>query len=169
MPQPAAVIQPAPSAVRRQLNRLARALALLVQLRKLQRDHLRDAAIVHGHAVEHVGRLDRAAVVGDEEELRPVGELAQRLREAADVALVERGIDLIEDAEGRGLDTQDREKQRRRCQRPLATGELRETTDALARGPSVDLDAGILGIVRGAERGLPAVEQALEEETELAI
>src|SRR5207237_8660864 len=108
--------------------------ALLVQLRELQRDDLRHAAVVHGHAIQHVGGLDGRAVVRDDDELRAVGELAQRLREPADVALVERGIDLIEHAERRGLYAQDREEQRRRGKGTLAAGELRERSDALARG-----------------------------------
>src|SRR5712691_9066555 len=155
------------------------ACALRAHLREAQRDYLRDPVVVHGNAVEHVGRLDGAAVVRDEHELRAVGELSERLREPADVALVERGVDLVEHAEGRGPYTQDREQQGRRGKRALAAGELVEASDPLARGPRVDLDARLLVAVRFAlsarafvarpERRLAAVEQPLEEEPELAV
>src|SRR5439155_5016621 len=168
MPQPAVTIQPAASAVRRQVT-LARALALLVQLRELERDDLRNAAVIHRHPVEHVDGLDRPAVVRDHDELRAIGELAERLRETADVPFVERGIDLVEDAERRRLHAEDREQERRGGEGALAARELREAADALSGGTRVDLDARILRIVGGPERRLPAVEQALEEDAELAV
>src|SRR2546428_254949 len=119
-------------------------LAMLVELVQLQRDHFRNAAVVHRDAVEHVGGLDRPAVVRDDDELRAVGELAQRLREAPDIALVERGVDLVEDAERRRLHPQDRKEQRRCGEGALAARQLRERTDALAGRPRVDVDARLV-------------------------
>ena len=71
--------------------------------------------------VQGVGGLDRAAVVGDDDELGPGRELPERLREASHVRLVERGIDLVEHAEGRRADLEHGEQQRNRAQLDLKT------------------------------------------------
>src|SRR3970282_2251518 len=47
-------------------------------LRQTHRDDLRDAGDLHRYAVEHVRGLHRALVVGDDEHLRALGELAQQ-------------------------------------------------------------------------------------------
>src|SRR5439155_3792478 len=148
---------------------LARAHALLVELGQLERDHLRDAGVVHRYAVEHVGGFDRPAVVRDDDELRTVRQLAQRLREPSDIPLVERGIDLVEDTERRGLHAEDREEKRGRGERALAAGQVRERADALTRRPRIDVDARLLRIIGDAQARLPTVEEPLEEDAELAI
>ena len=104
-----------------------------LRLVEAQADHAADRVVADGDPVEGVGGLDRAAVVGDDDELRPFGELSQRLREAADVGLVERGIDLVEHAEGRRADLEHREQQRDRGQGPLAAREHRQRLRLLAR------------------------------------
>ena len=86
-----------PSAGRRQL-----AAALARQCLRLVEPEADDAThgvVADGHPVEGVGGLDRAPVVGDDDELRLVGEAAQRVGEPPDVRLVERRVDLVEDAE----------------------------------------------------------------------
>ena len=105
----------------------------------------------------------------DDHELRPVGELAQCLREATDVALVERRIDLVEDAKGRRPDAEDRQQERGRGQRALPTGELGEAADPLPGWPCVDIDSGFFRVVAGPQRSLAAAEEALEEHPELAV
>ena len=85
-----------------------------------------DRVVADGHAVERVGRLDRAAVVGDDDELGLVGEAAQRVGEAADVRLVERRVDLVEDAERDRPDLEHREQQGDRGQGPLAARQHRQ-------------------------------------------
>jgi len=47
--------------------------------------------------------------VRDQQELRLLAQVGQRLAEAPDIGLVERGINLIEYAEGRGVDLENRE------------------------------------------------------------
>src|SRR2546423_14451857 len=101
--------------------------------------------------------------------MRPVRQLAERFGEPADIALIERGVDLVEHAERRRLHPEDRKEQRRRGERALAARELRERSDALARRPRVDVDAGLVGILARPERRLTAVEQPLEEHAELTI
>ena len=71
----------------------------LRSLAQLDADQGRDAGALHGDAVEHVGDLHRALAVRDHDELRVVGHRADRLGEAADVGLVERRVDLVEQAE----------------------------------------------------------------------
>ena len=107
-----------------------------------QADDAADRVVADGHAVEGVGGLDRAAVVGDHDELRLVGEAAERIGEPPDVGLVERGIDLVEDAERHRPDLEHREQQRDRGQGPLAAGQHRERLLLLAGRPGDDLDAG---------------------------
>src|SRR5207249_6536038 len=140
-----------------------------VEVREPERNHLRYAGVIHRDPVDRIGGFDRPAVVRDDDELRAVGELAQRLREAADVALVERRIDFVEHAERRGSYAEDGQEKRRRGERALAARQLRQAADPLARRSRVDVDAGLLGILARAQRGLPAVEQALKEEAELAV
>src|SRR3989338_7542743 len=51
------------------------------------------------------------------------GPLLDKAGEAADVRVVERGVDFVEDAEGRGLVAEDGDEQRQRRQRLLAARE----------------------------------------------
>src|SRR5918993_2055379 len=48
-----------------------------LRLIEAEADHAADRVVADGHAVERVGGLDRAAVVGDDDELRLVGELPE--------------------------------------------------------------------------------------------
>ena len=107
--------------------------------------------------------------MGDDDELCSVGELAERLREAADVAFVQCRVHLVEHAEGRGSHAQDREEQGSGGEGSFTAGELREAADAFAGWARVDVDAWLLGIIARAERRLAAVEKALEEDAELAV
>ena len=80
----------------------------------------------HRDAVERVGGLHRPLLVGDDDELRAVGEAAQELDEAADVRVVQRRLDLVEQVERRRPREEDREQERDRGQRLLAAGEQRQ-------------------------------------------
>ena len=61
-----------------------------------------DAAGRHRDAVEAVGGLHRALLVRDDEQLRLVAELVHEVEEPVEVHVVERGLDLVEQVEGRG-------------------------------------------------------------------
>ena len=52
------------------------------RLVEVEADHPADRVVAHGDAVQRVGRLDRAAVVGDDDELRLVGQRAEGVGEA---------------------------------------------------------------------------------------
>src|SRR4051812_13522391 len=105
-------------AARRRLRRGRRALR-----GELHRDDLRDARLLHGDAVERVGDLHGALVVRDDDELGGAAHLPDHLVVPADVRLVERRVDLVEQAERRRLDQEDGEDQRDRGERLLPAGE----------------------------------------------
>src|SRR5439155_10346002 len=88
-------------------------------LLEAQRQDLGDARLFHGDAVQQVGRLHALAVVRDEDELGLVAQLLQKAREALHVGLVERRVDLVQDAERRGAVAEQSEEQRHRRQRLL--------------------------------------------------
>ena len=67
------------------------------------RDQLRDAFFGHRHAVQGVGGGHRDLVVGDDDKLRRLRELFEHSHEAADIGVVERRVDFVEDAEGAGF------------------------------------------------------------------
>ena len=122
--------------------------------RQAARDDLRDAVAAHRHAVQHVGGLHRPLLVRDDDELRAVGVPAEELDEAADVRVVERGLDLVEQVERARPREEEREQERDRAERLLAAREQREARDLLAGRPKLDLDPGspslLLGLGRAA-------------------
>src|SRR4051794_10094867 len=77
----------------------------------------------------------------DDDELRAVREPAQDAEEAVDVQIVERRLDLVEDVERARLGEEDREQERERGQRLLATREQAQALGGLAGGRDLDLDA----------------------------
>ena len=65
---------------------------------------------------------------------------AQRVGEAADVRLVQRGVHLVQDAERHRVDAEHGEQQRHPGQRPLPAREHRQPLQPLARRSHHDLD-----------------------------
>ena len=118
--------------------------------RQAARDDLRDPVAAHRHAVEHVGGLHRPLLVGDHDELGPVGVAPQELDEPRDVRVVERRLDLVEEVERARLREEEREQERDRAERLLAAGEQRQARDLLPRGAELDLDArlDVLAVLR---------------------
>ena len=88
--------------------------AVFADVFEADRDVLRDAGLLHGDAVERVGAGHRLFRMGDDDKLGEGEEVAQHADEAADVGLVERGVDLVEDAERAGLAAKDRQQAGRR-------------------------------------------------------
>src|SRR5262245_49859574 len=79
----------------------------------------------------------------DDHESRPAEELLEHVDEPADVGLVERSIDLVEDAERAGAELKDGQEQGDRRESLLAAGEERVVERGLAGGRGDDLDAAI--------------------------
>ena len=109
--------------------------------RQAPRDDLRDTVAAHCHAVEDIGGLHRLLLVGDDDELGPVGVAAQELDEAADVGVVQRRLDLIEEVERARPGEEQSEEERDRAECLLAAGEERQARDALPDRAQFDLDA----------------------------
>lgn len=76
---------------------------LLRKTPKIHRHHLAHTRLLHGNSVDNVHGGHGALVVGNHDELRLLAELADGMVELADVGIVQRGIHLIQHAEGRGL------------------------------------------------------------------
>src|SRR6185437_16635257 len=88
----------------------------------------------------------RALLVRDHDELGAVRVAAQQLDEAADVRVVERRLDLVQEVEGARPREEEREEERDRTDRLLAAREQGQARDPLARGAQLDLDA-LLGLL----------------------
>src|SRR5581483_7629413 len=104
--------------------------------RQPPRDDLRHAVAAHRDAVEDVGGLHRALLMRDHDELGAAGEAAEKLDEAADVRVVERGLDLVEQVERAGPGEEQREQERDRAERLLAAGEGERRVTRLPAGRS---------------------------------
>ena len=109
--------------------------------------------------------------MGDDDELRPLGERLQRRREADHVRLIQRRVHLVQHADRRRVRVQQREEQGQRRQRTLAAGEHVERSHLLPRRLGDDVDAGqalLLSVLRVSvgssqhELGLAAAEERLE-------
>src|SRR5687767_368190 len=127
-------------------------------------DYGADAGLLHGDAEPGGGGFDGGGVVRDYDELRVLGAVFEHLDVALHVAAVERRVELIEDAEGAGLDFEQREEERACRQRALAAGEELEALGFFAGDADVDLDAGFEHVVGVGEfEGcLAAAEELLE-------
>ena len=66
--------------------------------------------------------------------------------EAADVGLVERGVDFVEDAEGRGLELEDADEERERGEGFFSAGEEEDVLELFAGRRGDDVDAGLGGV-----------------------
>ena len=93
----------------------------------------------------------------DHDELGAVGVAAQELDEAADVGVVERGLDLVEEVERARLREEEREQERDRSERLLAAGEHPEARDLLPRRPELDLHPGLAALLLGLDEPEPAL------------
>src|SRR5436190_1940723 len=77
--------------------------------------------LLHGDAVENIGGFHGLSVVGNDDELGLGAELAQHPDEPVDIRVVERRIDLIEDAEGARTVVEDRKGQRQSGEGTIST------------------------------------------------
>ena len=100
-------------------------------------------------------------MVRDEDELRVVLHAAQHLHEPPDVGIVERRIDLVQQAERARPVLEDAEHQRHRRQRLLAAREQLHVLQPLARRLRDDVDAAL---ERGRSRRADEPRTAAAEE-----
>src|SRR2546425_9609778 len=100
----------------------------------------RNPRLLHRDAIHGIRGLHRPWIVRDHDELRLVLELRQQADVAAHVRVVERRVDLVEQAERARLGEEDREQQRDGDQRALARGQQVDSLGAFAPRRGVDLD-----------------------------
>ena len=120
-----------------------------LRLRQLHRHDLAHAAFGHRHPEQPVHADHGQRVVGDGDEAG-VGAFAhffEEVAEALDIVVVERGVDLVEDADRRGVGEEDGEDQRERGQRLLAAGEQGQRLRLLAGRLGDEFEAGFQRIV----------------------
>ena len=100
-----------------------------------------------------------------------LGDVANEIAEALDIGIVERRVDLVEHADGRGVGQEHREDQRGRGQGLLAAGEQRQCLRPLARRIGDDLEPGLERILGFDELqlGRAAAEQGLEKALEMRV
>ena len=89
--------------------------------------------------------------MGDDDQLRGLLQLLEDGEQARQVHVVQGGLDLVHDVERGRARLEDRDQERDRGQGALATRQQRQALDLLARGPSLDLDAGRQHVVRVGE------------------
>jgi 3-hydroxy acid dehydrogenase/malonic semialdehyde reductase len=135
------------------------------------RDKLRDSALLHRHAVQQIGDLHGALVVGDEDELSAIFERVQRPQESVDVDLVEGGVGLIQNAERRRPVLEDREQQRQRHQGALAARKQADILQFFAGRLGEDFNTGIERILRILEphTGLASTKQLAKNTVEVTV
>ena len=80
-------------------------------LREAHANRLRYTEFFHGHPIHHIGASHGAFGVGDDDELGAIDEAIENLDETVDIGLVERGVELVKDAERGGFDHVDREQE----------------------------------------------------------
>src|SRR5512140_197338 len=130
-----------------------------------------DPVLFHRDPVQDVGQLHRPLVVRDEEVLVPVRHLAHQGVEPVYVGVVQRRIDLVEQAEGRRLDEEDGEDEADGGERLLPAGEAAERERFLAGRLDEDSDARLeeVFLVNQAQRGAPPLEQPGKHLRELRV
>src|SRR5690606_586261 len=104
-------------------------------------------------------------VMRDDDELRRLREFAHHVAKATDVGLVERGVDLVEEAKGARLDQENPENQANGGQGFLTAREQLEALDLLAWRLRHDLDPGVQEVVGLGHHqlGTATIEEAREE------
>ena len=104
-------------------------------------DHAAHALLFHRHAVERVATLHGALAVRYDDELRALRVLGEIIGKIADVRIVQRGLDFVQNAEGRGLEFEHGEENGDGRQRALAARQEREHLQLLSRRLRDDFDA----------------------------
>src|SRR5712691_3848291 len=130
----------------RTANRSSAIIAILrlrLDLHEVHADQPRTAGFFHGHTVEDVGCFHRPARVRDHDELRVVRHVAHRAYESIVIDLVERRVDLVEDAERARLVAEDGKEERQRRERALPAGEQGDRLVFLSRRLRDQLDAAL--------------------------
>ena len=104
-------------------------------------DQTADAAFLHSDAVKNVGGADSSFVVGDDDELGVLEEAFEDVEEAVDVGFVQRGVQLVQQAKGAGLDLVNGEEQGDGGHGLFAAGKQADVLEAFAGWAGDDVNA----------------------------
>ncbi len=110
-------------------------------------NEFRAAGLFHGDSVEDVGGFHGSFGVGDDDELRFAGHLPEEADEALVVDLVERRVDLVQDAERARLVAEDREEQGESREGTLTSRQQRDRLCFLAGRLGDQLDPALEDVV----------------------
>src|SRR3954462_3968455 len=133
-------------------------------------DHARHARLGHRHPDKLLGHLHRDLVVADEQELRLRRHALDQLAEARGVRVVERSVDLIEQAEGRRVELEHGKHERNGGECLLAAGQEMDAGIALARRLRHDLHAGVQYFLAGHDQlRFAAAEERREKRAEVLV
>ena len=138
---------------------------------EVDRHHLGDTLQFHRDAEERVGELHAALVVGDHDDLRLLPDVLQQVVEPEDVGFVERGVDLVQQAERSRPDQEDGENEGDGGHGLLAAGQQAHARELLAGRVDHVFDPGFQRLVGLGQHefGRPAVEQAREDLGQLGV
>ena len=88
---------------------------------ELNRDRLGNTRIFHRHSIKQIPNFHGFLVMGDDNELRIIGQTLDKPVEADHICIVKGSIDLVQQAEGARLDEEDGKDQGNCRQRFLTT------------------------------------------------
>ena len=108
--------------------------------------------------------------MSNHDELRILLELAKYVHESADVRVIQRGIDFVQNTERTGAALEDRQQQRHGCQRLLSTAQQRNTAKFLAGRASHHVNRTFQYIFRVFQNqvGFATAEQLAKQLPEIA-
>jgi len=115
----------------------------LAFLGEVHADGFRDSEFFHGNAVHDVSSGHGSFAVGDDDELGLVDEAVEDFEEALDVGFVKGGVELVEHAEGAGLDHVDGEEEGDGSHGALTTGEEGDALELFPGRFGDDFDSGV--------------------------
>ena len=140
---------------------------------QVDRDQPRNATFLHGNTEKAVHPGHRYRVMGDDDEpgFRAGTHLFEKAAEAIDVGVIQRGVHLVQHADGGGAGEEDGKDEGGGGQRLFAARHQRELAKALARRRGVDFEAGVERVFTFSEAqlGLAAAEQGVEQVLEVLI
>jgi len=115
--------------------------------------------------VKPVGNLHGLGVVSDDDKLRVFGKVLEQLGKSPGVGRIQSRINLVQEAEGSGLNPDHSKKKRQGSQRLLTTGKGHQILKTPPRLLDYHLNAAVQRVVRVSDlqsRAAPA-EQPLEQ------
>src|SRR5665213_1967845 len=137
---------------------------------KVDRNQFAYACLLHSDAVNNIHAAHGHFVVGHDDELGIIAELADHIGKLAHVGIVQRGVHLIQNTKRCRLDQVDGEKQGGCRERFFPAAQLRNGGRSFPFGFGYDIDAGLSQVFRIVQyeiRGVFFCKQGLEHFLEI--